>query len=267
MSNPAKFDERIVEQWLKSQNYIGITRPSKDPPDYIIEENIAIEVRRLTKIVSFNGKALSEENQRIPLYRSIERALRKVELPEDNRAWAVSWEFDFTKTWPNPRRIQQEIQEILTPLIQQHKTPEAFNALQTDHFDMEEHFHELDHLTYPHICLPCGICLGIREYNAINDSGFYLQEFPEAEGSVPVVELMQSLQAAIDEKSINIEKRRRLEEFAEWWLIFTDHICLVPITILSDAEIEAVQNSVTNRHFWSRILLVGRTGQDWWFEF
>lgn len=267
MSNPVQFDERVVEQWLYSQNYIGITRSINDPPDYVIEDNIAIEVRRLTKQVNFKGQTLSEENQRIPLYRSIERALREIELPQHSRAWAVSWEYDFNKTWPKPRVIQQEIQDIVTPLIQQFKTPEAFNTLHTDYFDAERHSYELEYLTFPHICLPCGICLGIREYHATNDSGFYLQEWPEAEGSFPAAELIQSLQPAIDAKSINIKKQCRLEDFVEWWLIFTDHICLVPIAILSDNEIEAVQNSITNRYFWSRILLIGRTGQDWWFEF
>lgn len=266
MSNPAQFDELIVEQWLYSQNYIGITRPTNDPPDYVIEDNIAIEVRRLNKRVSFNGKSQGEENQRIPLYRSIERALRKVELPENNRAWAVSWEYDTTKKWPPPIVIQQEILKIIAPLVRKNKTPETFNTLRTVHFNEEKHYGEFDFLTYPHICLPCGICLGIREYNAINDSGFYLQEFPEAEGSIPAAELIQSLQPSINEKTTVIERSGRLNDYTEWWLIFTDHICLVPIAILSDAEIEAVQNSVTNRHFWSRILLIGRTGQDWWFE-
>ena len=268
MSNRKNSDELIAEKWLKSQYFEKIKQicVANQPPDFTIGNNIAIEVRRLNKQIELNGETQGEENQRIPFHQSIKRALDAVKLPEKNRAWMVSWEYDFAKRWPGSKVIQQEILNIIPSLIQQYESPKAFNTLQTNYFDREKHSHELDYLTYPHICLPCGICLGINEYNAINDSGFYLGEQPEDEGSAPASELILSLQAYINAKTATVKRSGRLKDYAEWWLILIDHICIAPITILSDAEIDAVKNSITNRHFWARILLIGQTEPSWRFE-
>jgi len=269
MSNRTNSDELFAEKWLQSRNYKKIKQicVANQPPDFTVGDNIAIEVRRLNKQIKLNGETQGEENQRIPFHQSIKRALDAVMLPEKNRAWMVSWEYDFTKKWPRSKVIQHEILKIIPPLIQQYETSRAFNALQTSYFDKEKHRHELDYLTYPHICLPCGICLGIKEYNAIDDSGFYLGEQPEDEGVAPAAELIQSLQPYINEKATTVKRSGRLNDYGEWWLVFVDHICRVPINILSDAEIDAVQNSITCRHFWARILLIGRMEPSWWIEF
>lgn len=40
-------EEERVKQWLKGQKYTDICRPSKDPPDFVVDNRIAVEVRRL----------------------------------------------------------------------------------------------------------------------------------------------------------------------------------------------------------------------------
>ena len=101
MSNREKDDERLAKKWLESQGHSSIERSEDDPPDYVVDGKLAVEVRRLNRRIEVDGQTEGEENSRISLYQTIESTLAEIDPPGNERRWEVACEYDFSRRLPN----------------------------------------------------------------------------------------------------------------------------------------------------------------------
>ena len=109
MSNPEKDEEILARKWLESQGYTDIKRPCSDPPDYVVNSEYAVEVRRLNQRIEIDGRFKGEEQSRIALRDTIEKVLEEFGPPNEGQVWIVDCEYDFSKPLPEKRITKREI--------------------------------------------------------------------------------------------------------------------------------------------------------------
>ncbi len=60
-------DEVIAQKWLKAQGYGDIRNQCNDPPDFVVDGKLAVEVTRLSQRINGNSDNLSIEQRQRPL--------------------------------------------------------------------------------------------------------------------------------------------------------------------------------------------------------
>lgn len=259
MSNCENDDERWARKWLESQGYSNIERIKDDPPDYVVDDKYAIEVRRLNlKIRQGEG----EETSRISLRRTIEKALIEIGSFTNDQSWVVDCEYDFSRPLPKEKIIKKQIREVLL-LLTQSRDDEFISEFGSKYLDYHKHAHELDSLGALHLCLTCGICLELQAISA-QPARFVLQNVSDGEGVLVLPELEKNIEAAIREKSERI--RGRENNFSAWWLILIDHIGCVPNSGITQTELEELQEEIRAQSPWSRVIIVSLWNLDFWYE-
>lgn len=263
MSNRENGDELLAKKWLESQGCSNIERSEEDPPDYVVDDSLAVEVRRLNRSIQVDGQTEGEETSRISLFKTIEIILSDIDLPGNEQSWVVDCEYNFSRSLPNKKVIEKQIREALQPLTQPYDT-DVIHQLGSKYLDYDKHADELGYLHSLHLCLPCGICLELSEISA-TPARFLLQNVSDGEGVAVLSELESNINAAIQEKSQKIRDRKN--KFDRWWLILIDHICYVPYSGLTQTELENLRTSIRVEKPWSRIIIISLWSPDCWYEF
>ena len=105
--------ERIVKQHLLSAGYTDIEREPypNDPPDFLVNGQIAVEVRRLNQnektAVGYRGL----EETRIPISRHVERVLSSLGPPTEGASWFV-W-YSINRPVAVRKRLDRTMREAL----------------------------------------------------------------------------------------------------------------------------------------------------------
>lgn len=261
MSNPENDDERLAKKWLESQGYSNIKR-EEDPPDYVVDGNFAVEIRRLNRSIQVNGQTEGEETSRISLSKTIESILSGIDLSGNKQSWIVDCEYDFSRPLPKKKIVEKQICEALQPLTQPYDT-DVILQHRSKYLDYDKHAGELDYLHGLHLCLPCGICIELEEIPT-TPARFLLQNVSDGKGVAVLSELESNIKAAIKEKSQKIKDRKN--DFDKWWLILIDHICYVPYSGLTQTELENLRTSIRVEKPWSRIIIISLWSPDCWYE-
>ena len=264
MSNRENDDERLAKKWLDSQGCSSIERSKDDPPDYVVDDNFAVEVRRLNQRIEVDGRTKGEENSRISLYDTIRKTLEKIDSPGGGRDCVVNCEYDFTRPLPSKKVVEGQIREALLPLTRPYDT-DIVDQLNTKYLNYYKHADELDLLNHPHLCLPCGICLEIGEI-FMSPARFFLENVSGREGIGVAYELINNIQHYVIEKASKVRKANSIYDYEKWWLLLVDHVCHVPISILGESELQALRESIQDRDFWSRIVIISSNDIDWYYE-
>ena len=209
MSNPEKDEEILARKWLESQGYTDIKRPCSDPPDYVVNSEYAVEVRRLNQRIEIDGRFKGEEQSRIALRDTIEKVLEEFGPPNEGQVWIVDCEYDFSKPLPEKRITKREIGKALQPLSRP-CGDDVIEQLRSEYMDYDKHAHELKYLNYPHLCLPCGICLELAAINPLESTelNFLLQNVSGREGILVAHKLIESIQHYVTEKSLKVRKSK-----------------------------------------------------------
>ena len=267
MSNPEKDDEGLARKWLESQGYTDITRPCSDPPDYVVNSEYAVEVRRLNQRIEIRGQFEGEEQSRIAFRGTIEKVLEEFGPPSEGQVWTVDCEYDFSKPLPGKRITKREIGKALQPLSRP-CGDDIIEQLRSEYLDYDKHAHELKYLNYPHLCLPCGICLELAAVDPLESTefNFLLQNVSGREGIGVAHELINSIQHYVTEKSLKVRKTNRINDYEDWWLVLIDHICHAPISILRESELKTLRESIQDRGCWSRIVIISSKNVNWFYE-
>lgn len=259
MSKRENPDERLAKKWLESQGYSNIVpqgtkNPPEDPPDYVVDCKLAVEVRRLNRSIQVNGQTEGEENSRIFLSKKIESVLSDIDPPSNEQSWIVDCTYDFSRPVPKKKVVKKQIHEALQPLTQPNDA-NVIHQLGKKYPDCDKHADEPGSLNdYDlRLCLSCGICLELYELCA-PPARFLLNDVSDGEGVAVLSELESNINAAIQEKT---QKIRGLEnKFDRWWLILIDHICYVPYSGLDQTELKNLRTSIRVEKPWSRIVIV-----------
>ena len=232
-------DESRAEQWLQQQGYTNIqfvTDTSEQPPDFVVNGDIAVEVRRLNLMVGDENKGL--ESVEKPLERDIRSGLAAAQPPPHGYRVYVSCDLLHTEL-PDKNMVIEEVKKAANHFINRlkasiHDGQPLSNSRDETDFGLIIHFITGTSSATNEFKL-MGVTAGIGE------TGFVLGD------------AIDNINRSIDEKSDKIKKKHHL--YSEWWLILVEHN--VHATMLREPdELQTVRNSLTDTSLWSRIIIL-----------
>ena len=258
-------DECWAEKWLVKQGYQEIRRPRRDPPDFVVDGQCAVEVTRLSQriVISSATNSISEEQAREPLRDRLEKALHGLGPPgNEGRSWTVNCTYDLETPLPKPKAVSAQVKKALSPLVKPYDYEVVYDV-HSRHRDYRKHAGEPYCLGFPHICLKCGICLDLWEV-ADSPSKFIVQDVSDGKGIHVAGELNESIRNRIQQKSENVSKRQLIDDYASWWLVLVDYVSHAPVKGLSEHELSLIRDH--DFGFWSRVIVLSTRSLDWHFE-
>ncbi len=275
-------------------------RPEKDPPDFVVEGNCAVEVVRLSQKIlvatkkSTSGNEMdyvSEEEKQELLWDFIVNTISEINkkyISFDQRRWYVDIEYNLSNPYwfesCDKKSVASEITKTLELLLR----PDGDIAFDyyASHLSKAvgryRDFLFFNKEKMKWIPLKCGLGLRLIEGTYKPGGIFVLQGVTSDTGICPVDEIISSLHQVLPKKKDKII--RSLREHNEgrnyqfWWLILVDHVMWYNIQLLSDHELQKIKNEILdisdeimNDHskreftFWDRIIIMGYRG-DWGYD-
>ncbi len=237
------YDERRAFQWLKSQGYTDIRDLSSDgldPPDFVVDGRIGVEVRRLNWMIEVNGKYLGAESLEKPLERTIRKVLNDVGEPPGGYSVDVSCDLLATslpETEVTEEQVGQAVDEyvnILNKALQSGGAPESWWAHLKGSLDMR--FHPF-------------LAPGPGKFNLMPvEAAMHLRGWV-------VKDLVDNIRRCIAVKTKKIENIVHL--YLEWWLVLVERDLYAPGD--SDDSWITVRNGLGDTKPWSRIVVLSVT--------
>src|SRR5262245_60909355 len=110
--------EEIANQFLLNQGFTDIVYEpdGKRPPDFAINEHIAVEVRRLNQNYEAGGATKGLEEDARPLWDSLEKLSKSLGPSPPKENWYVS--FSFRRPFGGRKLIAQRARRLLNEFIQ-----------------------------------------------------------------------------------------------------------------------------------------------------
>ncbi|MCY3628039.1 MAG: hypothetical protein OXG88_10420 [Gammaproteobacteria bacterium] len=249
-------DELWARKWLIHQGYNvhDIRRPFDDPPDYIVENCIAVEVTRLNQRYN-NIKGV--ESVEFPLEDCLKDSINILGPPgNEGCSWVIDVEYDPDNPPTRFKKVvKPKIIEALKPLTEAYD--EKVKSTLCSKYSDDSH----STTSYDHdLCLylECGIWLQLVEIQH-KPERFILQGISDSQGILLVDEMSKRIDEIIHDKSERVKKRNNMEEYREWWLVLVDHICRIPN--LQRHELDQIRNKKYD--FWNRVVLIN-SGEPHW---
>ena len=241
MMKPENCDELRAKRWLELQGYSDIRRPSDDPPDYVVEERYAAEVRRLNRMEKDWEKPL--ESWEESLKKTVQTVLVEYGPPTEGEVVYVDCDYPFQPPPPAKKVVEKEIREALKSA----KLPE--NSL------LE-------------LKLECGIRLFLHPPvpSGSTTAKYMVNDVSVATAQTGWIlsELKEHIPRCIAEKSRRVRKKDRIEDYEEWWLLLVDHIEYV--ASLKQSELEELREAVQFKDFWKHIVIISPENPKWSYE-
>ena len=91
-----------------------------------------------------------------------------------------------------------------------------------------------------------------------------MQNVSDGKGIAVAEELEKGIRNRISDKSRKIRNQNKIGSYKNWWLILIDHVCHVPIPVLSEHELQFIQDR--NLDFWSRVVVIGSRSPSWHYD-
>ena len=238
-----KSEELRAEQWLKSQGYTDIrdlSKTNEDPPDFVVENRIGVEVRRLNWMTDANGKHQGAEELEKPLDRIISKALEDAGEPPGGYSVSVSCDFPATslpETKETERQVGQAIDDyvyILNKALQSGGAPVGRQER-----------------------LACGIYMHFQPFSTSDPGEFILEDIeaaPHLRGWT-TGDSIDAIDRCIAKKTEKIKDI--ICCYPEWWLVLVDHNVYAPGNW--EAEWETIRNDLEDTKPWSRIVVLSMT--------
>ncbi len=199
-------------------------------PDFLLENRIAVEVRRLNQ----HWQGSSEDDLRepveklsMPLLIRLRRLLEAFGSPENGVSWYVSHKFQRPQLTTNWEPI---LRKRLQP-FQQGKIQDRENVIRID-----DHF-SVRLLRCPEPGASNFVWSGVSDFN---------------QGGWVIPELEKNLAICIAEKSGKIAPHRR--KYPEWWLVLVDYM------------MGGSPETVCVEHDWDKVLVIHPSNYGWAYE-
>jgi hypothetical protein len=230
-------DESIAETFLRSLG-LGMVAYEPDgniPPDFLVDNRIAVEVRRLNENVNFGGQIRGLESEYISLGKVIRAALDGLGAgPPGATKYYVNFGFK------HPLGSYKEIKRDVTDFLKQIRSRPAV-SLRSDFASGVW----IEAFAAPHLAgnqFRPAIAVG-------EDSGGMILQL-----------LKDNIEHYATEKSQKIAKYR--SKYSEWWLVLLDHIDYA----LDDLDRQQFRADIKIVHTWDRLFLVDPTDPSRSFE-
>lgn len=219
--------EALVEKYLKYKRFSNIIyEPDGNiPPDFLVNGEIAIEVRRLNQNLEENGKITGLEETAIPLFQKIGKIFKgnKREYEQKTLFYSIRFTRPILKWSKAKEKVREYIDCAKSGKIELHKEYKISENLIIKFFPSGKSF---DKLFIP---------------------GAY---FDGDSGGWVVSEMLKNLKICIQEKEMKIAKIKT--KYPEWWLVMIDYI---GYGLKEDDQMQLKQN-FNIKHKWNKIVLL-----------
>lgn len=229
--------EQVANNYLTSKGFKEVLyEPDGNiPPDFLVDKQIAVEVRRLNQHGESKGKARGLEEVAIPLWQRIESLLDSLGPPTSGESWFVS--FQYRRPVEKWNTLSKKIKAYLSEFQGlSNRSRTSFEV--AERFEVEVFKASKAHSTF----FLLGGCLD-------QDSGGWV--LPEIE---------RNLRICLEEKTRKIEKYR--DKYPEWWLILVDYIGYA----LNEFDRELFRDQVRVDHDWDKVILIDPKNHERAFE-
>ena len=215
MSNPEDPEEVLAKKWLVSltSDRKSVCRPKCDPPDYVLNGDIAVEVTRLSE----QGRGTTSLPSLHSLEEVVEDVLKDLGPPGNGQSICVFWVYAPWPCLPKKKRMKKQIRNALMPY--------------TERCAMPEKLRELSLTGIAHLLLPCGLSLRLVHRQSTDDApSFKFCGFSGMTGEHVREKLLKDLERAVVEKAKSVEKaackrgRSWFDTYSRWWLVLVDRV-------------------------------------------
>lgn len=213
--------EKLAFEHLSSLGFSKITYEpdGKIPPDFLINGEIAIEVRRLNynrRVASGNYEGL--ESSQIALVRMMRSVLASFGPPKQGKSWFVGYRF--SRPIPHLRSLKNMVHDALKAFLEGRRDLEGNQLEVTDRF-----------------------VLTLIPPSKPRETRFTFAVSSDLDTAGWTASLLQeNIKICLEEKSRKIAKFR--SKYAKWWLVLVDHIGY------------GVREPIRIRHDWNKVLIV-----------
>ncbi len=231
------YSETLVENYLQYKGFSKIIyEPDGNiPPDFLVNDEIAIEVRRLNQNIEGNGKTKGLEETAYPLFQRIDKLFRghKRESGKNSLFYSIRFARPVSK-W---KRIEEKIEEYIS-------------IVKSGRIEVYKEYKISDNLSIKF--LPSS-----KEYDELFIPGAYSDS--DSVGWV-ISEMLKNLRICISEKERKIEKYRA--KYPEWWLVMIDYIGYG----LEETDKIQLKENFNINHKWNRVILLDPLNIEHEFE-
>ena len=199
--------ELCTKIWLGNQGFTDIQyihRTHEQPPDFLVDDRIAVEVRRLNWMTGDDNRGL--ESIELPLVASILNGLENAETPPKNCKVYVSCDYLFS-TFPPKGAVQREIEHAANQHVKTIK-----NIMQNREYVPPKLYK-----------LSCGMSVHFITTQKAITGCFELMGVQAgiAEGGQVISDAIDNINRCIVEKKNKIQSKKELHD--EWWLVLVEH--------------------------------------------
>ena len=238
-----KCEERRAYRWLKSQGHTNIRDLSagdQDPPDFVVDNQIGVEVRRLNWMTDADGKNLGVESLEKPLEETIGNVLADAGEPPGGYSVDVSCYLPATSlpvTKVTRKQVGQAVDKyvkILDKAVRSGETPVPWGEP-----------------------LQCGLNIHFEPF-LTSDTGEFILMPPDAATHLrgwTTNDSIDTINRCIAEKTGKIKDISNC--YSEWWLVLVDHSVYTPGN-WDDSWI-TIRNGLGDTKPWSRIVVLSLT--------
>ena len=212
--------ESIAEAWLCSQK-LNPKKNADDPPDYVIDGDIAVEVTRFD---------MDEESITKPLERVFEEVFEEYSRPDDHQGWWVGVGCDVNKKLPEKKDTKEVIRTAIKELREQ---------ICLEYLD-EDSGIEISFIPGSH-------------------PGFSLMGAGPNMSEWLLPELKRKIQSSIDRK-LKLE-RSRVDKYKAWWLLLVGHKYPGPDFRLSKSAMKELHDSMKIPYPWLRVVVLDHSSK------
>ncbi|MFC3674364.1 hypothetical protein [Ferrovibrio xuzhouensis] len=220
--------EKAAALYLSHQGYTNIKfEPDGNiPPDFVIDNRIAVEVRRLNQHFQTGDKTRGLEEAEYPLVSKLQKLLKQLGPTPPKESWYVF--FQFSRPLPKWRIIKDHITQHLS------------------------HFSSLGCRENSDFRLTRNFKYHVAQTGELKDTYFrYGGHNDHDSGGWVVAEIIRNLDICVKEKSEKTAKYR--SRYSEWWLVLPDHIGR---GLLDENDKQQLRTAFKMRQDWDRIILV-----------
>jgi len=231
-----KKEEKIAHKFLTGLGYRNVNyEPDGNiPPDFSINDEIGVEVRRISQLYFSKGSAKSLEEDEIPLIQAINSCLERFD--EDtiaNSYWIVP---KFKRPLDTIRIVKRNLSKVLTNFLSGNLTVK-YDVLVAKNF----------WISIAKRARPSGQRFRIG-FEVDDDNGGWVKDIYNA-----------TVNQCVSEKRHKIQPF--LNKYRKWWLIFVDYIVVVP-----EPDTIAEVQKITKPPEIERIIFLDPTNAEKTFE-
>ena len=232
-------DEELAQKWIENIGFQSIVyEPDGNvPPDFLVDNKIAVEVRRLNQnYVNKDGKSKGLEDESIPLWHKFKSLLESFGLPDNGKSWFIG--IDYERPIPSWKKLKPEIEKVLETLkITQPNRPITYRLLERFELDI----------------IPASKPLKTMFFAGASSDG--------NSGGWVLSELEKNLKLILPEKYKKIEKHK--SKYNEWWLVLPNYIHYG----MDECDVEQFNTHIKFQHDWDKVIMVNPLETSNWMDF